>query len=608
MLTTGAELWTHWLDLGVLRPAGYDRDLADLVQRAVGEVPGSDIRTVPTAMEHAGWGARDLLRTLHPALLSFSGMLRELLQLYSRIDATRTGQENLRIHYEFEDGDQLDDQLEAFRERVNRIERSIRSMQVFTFSMDFAWNSPFAHRADALGADWREHVGSLLSVPSEGLRSWPFAGKFRTPVVDAPRLARVISEHRQVIVAALHELEQFGENLDEMPILPAESQIRTIYFASTDFWAPQQISLMNLAPQLLEGLSSAESEDLIGVQSQWLAKFWDEEDVSIEQCVEEVTDILSLPQWGRRHELYSAWLAAAMDKALESRLQFEVTDGVLSFPFRPTLLATLATASGEVELWAERRFAAKPPLAHGRKAGIQPDYAFLEGESVLAAVEAKHYAHPSARKHGETARDYARNLRHAQIFMVAHGPLGASAMHYVAEADRPRVQLHEQVRPGQGAARTKFASALRSLFPLPAHIAQSCGRQGSGEAILTWSPLVQDLDLHVIHETSGGEVCWGNTSSAYAALQADAFDGGPERVILRPCTSPIRVEVRLFAGTVRSVADADPQVLLEVPGFRGDLRPAQGAVTGRTWHVATIEACGCVRLGDSTVPVFAALT
>lgn len=626
MIASGADLWTQWTERGVLRPRDYDTEVADLIWRAIGEQPSPDARALPTAMDRVGWSARDLLRGIRPALLSFSGMLSDLLALYARVDAARAGDENLQIQYEFEDGEQLDEELKPFRSTVQRLKRSVQETDAFRFTNALGWNNPFRERAMELGLSPLDLAPSILGLaPSSSMRDWPFAAEFPSPQVDNPELSRVIAAHRQVIVAALRKLEEYGKDLNEASPPPAGAgPVSDLYYAATDFWAPAEIALHNLGPRLLADLPPTEQSRLIEEQVRWLDRFWQPADASIEQSIEEVTDVLSLPHWGRRHELYSAWVVAAIDNALESHLQFDVTDGVLSFPFRATLLARLSTASGGFELWTEKRFVASGPLAGGRKQAIQPDLTFLSAtppNRVIAAVEAKQYLRASGRKHGETARDYSANLPDAQVFLVGHGPLGRSVIEHVASADRPRVALHPDLRPGQSAALARFASNLAALFPQPttspsemrtAVVAAAPPLTKTGDSehpfpshrigtvALAWAPEVHDLDLHLVRDDTGEEVSFACEISDHAELDGDRFDGGPECAIVRMGDYSVHVEVRLFSRDVTSLLEAHPRVTITMLGFHGIFRPAQSLGVERTWHVATIEASGVVKVADST--------
>lgn len=483
MIVSAADLWTTWVESGTLRPQDYDADIERLVRDAAG--PSEDASALTDALNRLQWDARDLLHALLPVLTSFSGMLADLLALYERVGATRANKANLRIKYEFEDGQKIDEDLASFREHVRRVRRVMARLTVFRLPST-AWKSPFSRRARELNFDEYEMGSRVLGT--EG-RTWQFSTDFPSPVVDDPVLSRILGRHRLMIVSAIHCWADLnvhtradwdkGADLDELYL--------SFCRAASDGWVVGQIGLLNLAPVLVDRVPDKAS-DLLQAQDDWLAEFWEPgeaTEIPITELVDEVTDVLSLPYWGRRHELYSAWITAAMDAALDHRLIFDVTDGVLAFPFRATLLARMTTSMGRVELWTEKRFDALQHNLHGkRKNHIQPDYVFIDPaqpNDPLVVVEAKQYLSSNSRNPGDAAHDYSQNLPHAQVLVVAHGPLGPTTMDRVEAANRTRVSLYPDVRPGSTAAVHRFGAELAALLPDSSlsdwHAASSLGSQ-----------------------------------------------------------------------------------------------------------------------------------
>lgn len=192
MIITAGELWSRWVDLGVLRPNDYDNDIVNLVRNALGSSQTNNVSLLG-ALDGAGWTARDLLRTIQPILASFSGMLTDLLRLYERIGATRADSDNLRIKYKFETGDRIDDVLAPFREHVKQVERVIAQMDSFqfpSFPVLTVWNSPVSKLIP-----WDpDEASALLGLNSfEELREWPYSSDFSSPQTDDPDLRRVLA-------------------------------------------------------------------------------------------------------------------------------------------------------------------------------------------------------------------------------------------------------------------------------------------------------------------------------------------------------------------------------------------------------------------------------
>src|SRR4051812_13915869 len=98
MHSTAGQLWRTWTDGKVLQPEHYDQDLADLVREAIA---GTGLSDLAEALDEAQWTPRQLLHAIAPALVSFSGMMQDLLTLYAKIGARSGTGDNLLIRYEF---------------------------------------------------------------------------------------------------------------------------------------------------------------------------------------------------------------------------------------------------------------------------------------------------------------------------------------------------------------------------------------------------------------------------------------------------------------------------------------------------------------------------
>ncbi len=343
---TAAELWKAWLNAGVVRPEDYDRDLADAIRQHLGP---SRTRDLARAMHRVEWTPRDLLRAIFPELQSFSGMLRDLLGLYAKVEAQSASDENLRIVYEFDEHDPFDLLLSSFREQAESASRVVTSGGGVGFPADHAFDSP----ARKFG-DWDRVAAIFGERPDD----WPFnKGAPRCASTGNPDADAVIARGLRVVDSVMAVLARFGATRGAVTAWrDVQGVERTIAAdmaqAAHDYWPLMTTaSLHGLADAVRRG--SAE----LGVLTEldrWLD--WFESAAEMEQAVTEVTDLLSLPTWGKRHELYSAWVSTQIDAALAvDRATFHVKDGVLAFPFKATLLADVMATGGPYELWCEMR-------------------------------------------------------------------------------------------------------------------------------------------------------------------------------------------------------------------------------------------------------------
>jgi hypothetical protein len=633
MITTASDLWAHWVEAKQLRPKDYDRDIVEMIRSRLGN-PAASLASLPEAMDREGWTARDLLQALLPLLASFSGMLSGLLGLYERVNASRTQRKSLRISYEFEDGNRIDDRLGPFREKVQRTQSVVAEIDAFYF-LDNPWNSPLSIRAEELHFDSLHAATNFLGILPEEVDGWRFSSAFPSPATESIDIQNLIAAHGRVIGATLEKLSMFGPTTASLRDVPFGRDIdSSLVRSALDLWWLSQVGILNLTPNLVQGLDTEASAQLVREQAYWLESFWARQTISIDQQVEDLSYVLELPYWGRRHDLYSAWVASALDAALSpNRLRFEISDGKLAFPFHETLLARLETARGPVELWTEKKFSASGLIGKGRKNHVQPDYVFLQStqpNAVIGVVEAKQYLRANNKNHGEAAHDYAHALPNAEVFVVAHGPAGTKGMERVALIDQPRVSFHGDIRPHSDAAVSAWAEKLVALLPpllepkvgqaelsrpadfaTPAISTEKIDRTSeyrlpdhdrfpSGTVVLRWSAAVKDLDLYLIDGRLGEVVYYENRRSAHAELGSDGFDGGPETAIFYSRGQPIEIEVHLYSTDVDGVSAAEPRITISSLDGVVSLRPRDGEFGNpRVWHVGTIEPDGTIVSPDS---------
>lgn len=593
MHATAADLWRAWIRTKVLQPKTHDFDLA---QKLCARLGTEKVSKLPTAMDAAGWLPRDLLHAIAGELESFSGMMQDLLSLYERIGARSATGENLRITYEFVEGEPFDVLLSSFREQVADVRIAVRELATpLSFGLDFAFQSPISDMVD-----W-DRMRGLFGPDDLHTISLPRTAPRPTPT-GAPSADSVIERGLRVVDAVFAMLATGGSTVEDAiaqlwrPVEPNEDDVEgAVVQAATDRWPlVTTAALHGFADVVREG---QERPGLVEDVDAWLDNF--ESKDPIEVTVKHLVDVLSMPSWGKRHELYAAWVATQFDQALPTdRLSFVVAEGTLRFPFKATRVATVHAADADHELWCEIR-SDLLDASGNRVRGIQPDYRVLrrnrDGSSTtVLAVEVKQYQNTAATRHGKVLAMYAAGLPDASVFLVGHGPIGDARTH-VPNTDRDRTRVFENVRPGRNADRRPFQRALAELLPSPPRLEQ---------VALTWDRRIHDLDLHL--EIGGETVNWQNPSSEVGKLKADSFRGGPEVIdLIADVRTPIGVEVHLYSSDATSVFAAGPRVTITwVGGEVTDLRPLRDLPSGeqRRWAVCLIEPNGTLTpSGDTTI-------
>lgn len=590
MHTTAAELWRTWIQTKVVQPRSHDSDLAQTLCSRLGI---EKVSGISRAMDAAGWLPRDLLHAIADDLQSFSGMLQDLLLLYERIGARTATGENLRISYEFVDGEPFDILLSSFREQVADVRAAVRELVTpLSFGPDFAFKSPISDMVDSA------RIGELFGPGDLHTISLPRTAP-RPPPTGTPHSDAVIERGLRVVDAVFAMLATGGPTIgDAIGRLGRPGQLneadveQAIVDAATDLWPfSTTAALHGLADVVREGRGHL---SLIEDVEVWLDNFQSAD--PIEVTVERLIDVLSMPTWGMRHELYAAWIATQFDRALPpDRLTFAVAKQTLRFPFKATHVATVHAADAVHELWSEIRSDLLD--ASGKRVrGIQPDYRVLrrnrDGSSAtVLAVEVKQYRRSDAKKHGKVLEMYAAGLPDANVFLVGHGPIGAARAH-VPPTYHDRTKVFEHVRPGRNEDAAAFRAALAELLPpplLPERVE------------LTWDERIHDLDLHL--KIDGETINWQKLSGEGGTLRADAFNGGPEVIDLATeVNASIDVEVRLYSSEVSSVLTAKPLVkIFWVGGEVTDLHPPKDLPPGeeRRWVVCRIDGGMVTPFGET---------
>ncbi|WP_293742061.1 hypothetical protein [uncultured Pedobacter sp.] len=187
------------------------------------------------------------------------------------------------------------------------------------------------------------------------------------------------------------------------------------------------------------------------------------------RLVEDISELLNLPVWKHRYELYSAWILTTITQAMKAYpLEVHHNDGTLTLSFKATHVATIKNKIGSMQLWSEVRSPLENPVGKTRKTGMQPDYAIydaiLSPEDCIVAVEVKQYRKGGTRNFSHALEDYSKGLKNAHVIVVNYGKISnALALPYPE-----RNSAFGEVFPGSLGLRL-YLDALKKCLPaLPA--------------------------------------------------------------------------------------------------------------------------------------------
>lgn len=218
-----------------------------------------------------------------------------------------------------------------------------------------------------------------------------------------------------------------------------------------------------------------------------------EADVSMSQFEE----VLRLPVWQQRHELYAVWVATEIVDSLQQHtVKLHHDGGRLEFAFRETLLATILTATPLTSIYAERRSPLSPDAkSTTRKEGIQPDYGVWrngpkDARNCILAIECKHYLESAGSRFREVLSDYALSLPNAHVCLVNHGPIG-DVLQSLPDHLLSRCSTFEHLMTENIEARQKLATLVRDIIGPPLLVVNPIAQasaQGDCVVVLDISP------------------------------------------------------------------------------------------------------------------------
>lgn len=601
-LEDAVELWRELTKS--LRPQDYDTDLADVIR---GELQLD--ANLPMSKALDGVSAEALIDAIFRAVAPYAGMMTDLLSLYESVGAQTGDGENLRIRYAFdEDQEPLEFDVTAFREweEASRIVRTPRATRVWdqgpawqvvrtlrgddhippARSTAMVWpatGSPSPHSgfgdADQLVADiWVLRDSFLVDAEHE----WPKRADYRRAITDGKfgQMALMVSDRWDDSIR--EACERFVDQVAQLANLDA--------FAVTDEAGTLTRSVRTEVERQLAELP------IVSVEVEDLAKV--------------LLAVLALPTWGKRHEIYSAWIFAQIVEAIGlERMIVIVTNGKLSFDFSGNHLATVATQRGPMEIWAELRTAHLSPKGKGRTRAIQPDYSLTlrpvhEPSTTILAVECKQYRQSALRNPADAVDDYTSGLPDANVVLATYGPVSQKVLDGLDLEQRSRASVVRELRPGHGEKITEFHSqVLTPLPPLSNIVVAPEDEAGEGapqprgliEVELSWSDPESDLDLWAqIDDGPHDEVSYKHRSTLVPGgggilLSEDVTAGpGRERLVI---TGSVRVTIRVHAFKSSARWQIGASLSVNVKGamtrlpIRADALRPQGSI----WRGVVIE-------------------
>ncbi|QIZ38027.1 hypothetical protein [Saccharopolyspora sp. ASAGF58] len=603
LVTRGADLWKQLVERGDLREEDQDRELVtELVQRL--RLPTD----IPIREALVDVSTERLVREFFAVAEPFAAMWADLLALFERATAI-TGADQLDISFDFSGEDpKLTFDLQHFRRTVEIVRELMSPFDLHRTDQAGLWNM-----VRAFGPNRPENNRSSRwpQVTAEVLREGPFPEELpERPSSDEPRLDALLEETWQLTATVLHDARTvFGRRAaiygdrDPLPAVPSGFPGNDLRVVISDYWFSSLLQAMaramdaNVGPELADVLEEA------------LAPLRNA-DPGRRSAQRRLEELLSLPLWKHRYDLYSNWVTTRLVAALEDAGPvIHSARGRIEFLFSGTHLATFDKLRPRAHLWCEYRTPLADPVGK-RKGNIQPDIALrqdpITADLVPLVVECKQYAKSDSRSFAAALTDYAHGHPAARVVLVNYGPgREKTIVDKVAGDVQDRTAFIPFFRPGSPAALDLFCREVRTAVGLPTlrdDLAET-ERDGAGTVTLTWSSAPSDLDLHLL---IGNPPRWTVDYRDFGSLDAEPFaqlegdirsPGGGEVVrIGKWLATEYLVEVVNYSRE-GVLANAVPTVEVTVDGRLHRFTCPQDVPLDR-WRVCRIDG----RTGEVTGP------
>lgn len=575
-IETAVDLWDVFTKASNLQKDFYDKELEKQIRKKLALPDTVNIRKSLTQKDTP---VESLLAAILTAMQPFSQMMCDLLKMFIKASAGQ-GDCNLRIHMELGQVDEaLDFDLENFRqyERVTgqvcriveaKMPKELWKM-VYIFQKGWITNNKMPIEQNDI-RQWLEEYRTEDKwpdfMPDRPLMGNQYLDNLTAKCWDIFEMA--VARCRQVYDEDKGRCQTVQDECDQ-------SKGNQFWAAEQDCWTSQFLEAVACTAATFHHLSIDRREKLAKDIADDLRRYLSDtemEKIEIMQMVDDLIEILNLPFWKKRHELYSVWVSTQIVEALKDRdIKFQVKDNTLSFSFGGSHIATCNGLCPPLEIWAEFRTSAKKLVGHGRTNAIQPDYTLAvdsvkDPDNTVVVVECKQYETPDIRNFRDAVIDYANGRPKAVVMLAGYGIVPPKVYEEIeSENIKSRAAGFSLMRPASFSAKEFKEKLRKSVLEHYRKKAKEDGKylhpwntlQKPCSIQLKWGEHPRDLDLH-LHMIGGPEgmdhVYYEKKGNAdvipYAYLDKDVTQGrGPETITISQWTeADYIVEVHVFSN------------------------------------------------------------
>ncbi|HDY4895935.1 TPA: hypothetical protein ACPZQN_004475 [Yersinia enterocolitica] len=523
---------------------GRDADVEELLRQSLA-VPET-VTSLDTwlisdaASSHPTISTEQLLIELLKSQVGFAQMIKDILDVLIIAEAKQTSHQ-LTVEFKFDNvTDPIKATLEQFREVVHRTQLVLEKRPKLPNS-NLMWS--ISGVLTSFLADYPRNNPPADFPPVIAITPTMYKGID----VQLARISRLVSDFIELWRLHGDTRKQVRDVALTMNNIDSEADVlRGQLFAAFDNWDVGVLSgAQNISSQVVSG--KLDPEVALETLTEALSEIeW--ADIWVDHTIRDLLDVLNLPAWRRRHELYSVWAGTRMLAVVERiapDMRFHPVDGVLSFEFGGSRLATFNWGNKQFDVWAELR-SALVGRSRKRKKGIQPDFRVLQADISKSAnmqttyvLECKHYLNANTSNFTQAAADYARSCPNAVVHVVNHGPADEQLLNAVLPTElQSRAQFIGSATPLQDAATQALSNAIRDAIfpglppPEPISLAPKPVASKTESALihtcvgyvqLEWDDSLEDMDLVLRAIGPDGQVIYSVDFCNKGALEMPPF-------------------------------------------------------------------------------------
>ena len=502
LLSSSWELWDFIVKKAGLDLQNYDTHIVENLCNQLGiPPPYTDIRS---ELKRRNISQELFLSAFMKSLQPYAQMMKDLCVFFWTHGVKETN-EGMRILFDFGRGpEDLGFDLKHFREILWKYETLLQTLVTYHWKVDTLWGlwrvfNDYNRRSieDQVARNWIENYDKhgefglpLPTLQLTGLKeidSWlewvwqvwsSFTLECRRHSTTRKGLHELGIAGRQQHQDKFREEEVEQELIKHQIKLPQVSKwdMDTLFIVDHDRWPESMLrGLFGFSEHLLQLPVQERLQEAVHIikEIQHLFSTIPYTQEEIEDQLKKLIEVLNLPFWKKRHELYQTWVLTQIDQAL-ARYPPKIhhSKGTLIFKYNGTHLGTIETKEGRIHIWTELRSPLDNPVGEGRTGHIQPDYTLnyepiTDPSQTVVAVECKQYKQANAKNFANALIDYARGCPSANILLVTYGQVPQNLLDRVDSYLRHRTQALGGFMPGNPEQIEIFRRRLLDILPEP---------------------------------------------------------------------------------------------------------------------------------------------